>query len=172
VDVPVSTLEGITADRKALLAAWGRRLFLLLVFLLVVAGLCGFLGVRDATASASGGGYGLSLHYPRIARAGLDVPWEATVTHEGGFSGPIVLEVTGDYFEIFESQGVSPEPSKETQDGTWWRLTFDPPAGDTFVLTFDIYVQPASQIGRGGTLRVLDGGVPAASLDFHTFLLP
>jgi hypothetical protein len=172
VDAPHSTLIGITDGVKDRIAAWGRRGFLVLVLLFVIAGLSGFLGMRTATGSVDRGGYHLSLTYPRIARAGLDVPWQVTVTHPGGFDGPIVLEATGSYFDIFESQGITPQPSKETQDGSWWRMTFDKPPGDTLVVSFDIYVQPASQIGRSGTVRVLDHGSPAASIDFRTSLLP
>ena len=172
MDVPNSTLDGVAGETRARLAAWGRRGFLIAVLLLVVAGLCGYLGMKTATTSASGGGYHLQLRYAHIARAGLDVPWELTVTRRGGFDGPVVVEATESYFDIFESQGVSPEPSKETQDGRWWRMTFDKPPGDTLVVDFDIYVQPASQQGRSGTARVLDHGTPAASVDFRTRLVP
>jgi len=169
---PGSTLADVTARTPHDLAVWTRRAFLLVVLLFVIAGLAGLLGVRAATTSAAADGYDLSLQYPRVARAGLDVPWQVTLTHQGGFHGPVVLEVTGDYFDIFESQGISPEPSQETEDGTWWRLTFDPPPGDTLVVSLDVYVQPSSQRGRGGTLRVLDHGTPTASVDFTTSLLP
>lgn len=172
VDVPESTLDGIAGHTRTRLAAWLRRGFLVLLLLAVIAALCGLLGVRKATATASGGGYTISVEYARIARAGLDVPWQVTVRHPGGFNGPVVLQTSSAYFEIFESQGVTPQPSQETQDGTWWQMTFDPPSGDTLVVSFDIYVQPASQRGRSGTVRVLDHGQPAASVDFTTSLLP
>lgn len=171
-EAPDSSLDDVTAGTRHRLAAWSRRVFLLVIFGFVVAGLCGVLGVRAATTSASADGYRLSLHYPRIARAGLDVPWQVTVTHPGGFSGPVVVEASGAYFDIFESQGISPEPSQETRDGTWWRLSFDPPSGDTLVISLDVYVQPSSQRGRSGTVRVLDKGSIAASVDFKTSLLP
>lgn len=172
VKVPHSTLDGVAGQARERLAAWGRRGFLLAVLLVVIAGLLGFLGMKKGTASASGGGYDLQLTYPRIARAGLDVPWELTITRKGGFDGPVVVEVTGAYFDIFESQGISPEPSKETSDGDWDQMTFDKPKGDTLSIDLDIYVQPSSQQGRSGTARVLDHGTPAASVDFRTRLVP
>lgn len=172
MEIPNSTLDGIASEARARLAAWGRRGFVLVLLLIVIAGLCGFLGMQKRTASASGGGYHLELTYPHIARSGLDVPWQLTITHPGGFDGPVVVEATASYFDIFESQGISPEPSKETRDGQWWQMTFDKPQGDTLVVAFDIYVQPASQIGRSGTARVLDHGSPAASIDFTTRLVP
>ena len=138
----------------------------------MVAALLGYLGMKTGTVSASSGGYSLKLQYARIARAGLDVPWQLTITRPGGFDGPVTVEVTGAYFDIFESQGISPEPSDETSDGQWDQMTFDKPVGDTLTIDFDIYIQPASQIGRSGTARVLDHGRPAASVDFKTRLVP
>jgi hypothetical protein len=172
VKVPHSTIDGIASEARARAAAWGRRGFLLAVLLVLIAALLGYLGMKKGTVSAAGGGYQLQLVYPRIARAGLDVPWELTITHPGGFDGPVVVEVTGAYFDIFESQGTTPEPTDETTDGDWDRMTFAKPVGDTLTVDLDIYVQPASQIGRSGTARVVDHGAPAASLDFHTWLLP
>lgn len=170
--VPHSTIDRVSSDARERLAAWGRRAFLTAVLLFVIAGLLGYLGMKTGTTSASGGGYHLQLKYARIARAGLDVPWELTVTHPGGFDGPVNVEVTGAYFDIFESQGISPEPSDETTNGDWDRMTFSKPEGDTLTIDLDIYVQPASQMGRSGTARVLDHGIPAASVDFRTRLVP
>jgi hypothetical protein len=171
VQVPGSTLHDVTGPSSRL-AVWGRRLFLLLILAIVVAGLSGLLGVRDGTVSSSGAGYSISLNYPRIARAGLDVPWQVTVTHPGGFDGPVTLAVTGDYFDIFEAQGITPQPSDETQDDSTYYLTFTKPPGDTLVVAWDIYVQPSSQRGRGGTLSVVEDGQPVASVNFTTRLLP
>lgn len=171
--VPSSTLEGVSTEKKERRATWGRRGFLGLMLVFVLLGVFGLLGMQEDTVSASSGGYQLELRYAGIARAGQDVPWELTVTHEGGFDGPITIEVTSAYFDMFESQGITPEPSKETAGDTWDRMTFDPPPGDTLVVGLDIYVQPASQQGRSGSARVLDAaGNPAASVDFRTRLLP
>lgn len=172
VQVPYSTLDGVTTQARTRRAAWGRRGFLIVVLLVVLAGLCGYLGMKTRTTTASGGGYRLSLTYAGIARAGLDVPWSLTITHPGGFDGPVVVETTSSYSDIFESQGISPEPTQETTDGDWDRMTFAQPKGDTLTIDLDVYIQPASQQGRSGTARVLDHGAPAASVDFHTRLVP
>lgn len=172
VDVPNSTIDGVASEPRARLAAWGRRGFLLVILLVVIAALCGYLGMRTGTVAASSGGYRLQLDYAQIARPGMDVPWQLTITRTGGFDGPVVVEATNAYFDMFESQGITPEPSKETADGTWWRMTFDEPPGDTLVIDLDIYVQPFSQVGHSGTARVLDQGRPVASVDFRTRLVP
>lgn len=169
--MPRSSLANTTLGNSRA-AVWGRRLFLTLILLLVIAGATGLLGVRSATRSASGGGYSLSLQYARIARPGLDVPWQLTVTHPGGFSGPITLAMTAAYFDIFESQGVSPQPTSETSSDQTLYLTFSKPPGDVLQVSYDIYVQPASQRGRSGSVSVLDHGVPAATVSFSTTLMP
>jgi hypothetical protein len=172
VDVPTSTLEGIETRDQGRLSVWGRRGILGLLLAFVLAGLGGFLGVRTATETDRAGGYELSLHHATTARAGLDVPWEVTVTHEGGFEKVIRLAVTGDYFDIFETQGFTPDPSDATRDGQTLYLTFAAPPGDTFVVAYDAYIQPSSQLGRDGTVSVLEDGLPVASVDFDTTLLP
>jgi hypothetical protein len=140
--------------------------------LAVFADLFSLLGVRTSTLTAQRDGYSLTLHYPSVARAGLDTPWQVTVTHRGGFGKQVTLAVTGSYFNIFETQGFHPEPSDETRDGETLYLTFTAPPGDTFVVDFDAYIQPASQQGRSATLAVVDGGTPVVSVAYRTRLMP
>ena len=155
-------------------ATWVRRSTLGVLALLVLAALAGLLGVHTSTASASANGWDLSLRYPRVARAGLDVTWQATVRHPGGLGKNVTLAITGDYFNIYETQGFHPEPAEETRDGSTLYLTFTAPPGDTFVVDFDTYVQPASQAGGSGTLSVVDDVTftPLTSVRFSTDLSP
>ena len=155
-------------------AAWGRRSALAVLTLVVLAALTGLLGVHTSTASVSAHGWDLTLRYPRVARAGLDVTWQATVTRPGGLGKNVTLAITGDYFNIFETQGFHPQPADETRDATTLYLTFTAPPGDTFVVDFDTYVQPASQAGSAGTLSVVDNATfaPLTSVHFSTHLAP
>jgi hypothetical protein len=153
-------------------ALWLRRAMLGAMALVVAADLLSLLGVRTSSATAEHDGYTVTLHYPSVARAGLDTPWQVTVTHPGGFGKQLTLAVTGSYFNIFETQGFHPNPSDETRDGTTLYLTFAGPPGDTFVVDFDAYIQPASQQGRSATLTVIDGGTARVSVDYHTRLMP
>jgi hypothetical protein len=172
VDVPRSTLAGIETRAEGRWAIWSRRGFLVLLLAFVLAGLSGLLGVRTTTAESSAGGYDLSFRYATSARAGLDVPWEVTLVHAGGFGHDVRLAVTGDYFDVFETQGFTPEPSDATRDADTLYLTFAAPPGDTLRVSYDAYIQPSSQLGRDGTLSVLEDGSPVASVDFSTRLLP
>lgn len=153
-------------------ALWGRRLGIGILALVVAVDLAGGLGVHTVTRTATGAGYRLTLSYPGIARPGLDVRWRVTVEHPGGFGAPITLALTGDYLRIFETQGFHPEPSAETRDGTDLLMRFDPPPGDTFVLDYDAYIQPASERGADGRLALRVHGEPVAAVDFGTFLWP
>lgn len=145
---------------------------MLLMALIVLAGASGWLGVRAATAHSAGFGYDMTLVYPRIARPGLDVPWNLRLTHPGGFKGQITVAISANYFDIFEYQDFHPESSGETSDAKFVYLTFTPPKGDVFTLSFDTYVQPASQIGRDAETKVIIGGVTVADAHYSTWLVP
>jgi hypothetical protein len=172
------------------------RLLVGLLTVIVVAGAAGLFGVRSTEASASGGGWTVSVTYASVARAGLDVPWKVNVRREGGFTGPVTLAVTADYFDIYEEQGLDPAPASETADGERLYWTFDPPpagtrpgnsggpsgsvggpgllpaSGDELAIDFDAYIQPSSQLGASGEVTVLDGGNEVVSVPFRTWLVP
>lgn len=170
-----STVEGLEGHGEGTAALWARRGFLALLTLALAAALLGELGDRTerTTATSADGRWTLSLLHASVARAGLDVPWEVTVTREGGFDGPVVLGVTGTYLDLYETQGFRPEPSASYRDGSTLFLEFDPPpSGDTMVVAYDAYVQPASRQGSSGTLAVRSGDAVLVSLDFGTALLP
>jgi hypothetical protein len=173
VETPTSTLAGVDSDPQSSAALWGRRGFLLALLALVIAGLLGVLGVHAVTRGTDELGWRVSLTYAGTARPGLDVPWEVTVTHPGGFGKSLTLAITGSYFDIFETQGFHPTPSDETRDGNTLYLTFaPPPSGDTFVVAYDAYIQPASQSGSGGTVAVVSGGRKLAAVPFTTHVWP
>ena len=173
VRMPDSTLTGFESRRQERVAAWGRRAVLAVLAVVVLAGLSGVLGVRTTTGSDTGGGFALSVDHASVARAGLDVPWQVTVVSAGGFEKTVTLAVTGDYFDMYETQGFTPEPSASVRDGETLYLTFDAPEGDTFTVDYDAYIQPSSQRGESGTVSVVDPDLrPLASVDIDMFLLP
>src|SRR3954453_3010996 len=168
----MQTIENLETRAQGAAAIWSRRGFLVLLLVFVLAGAAGLLGVRTATDSAAGDGWTLELDHATTARAGLDVPWQVPVTPPGGFGKDLTLAVTGDYFDIFETQGFHPDPSDSTRNGDTLYLTFAAPPGDTFVVAYDAYIQPASQVGRGGSVSVMTDGRRVATVDFETTLLP
>lgn len=173
MQLPESTIDDEQSSRQTRTSVVVRRVVLSFFLLLVLAGAVGLLGVHTTTASSSEDGWTLELEYAQVARGGLDVPWEATVTRKGGFDGPITLALDGAYLDIYETQAFHPEPSASMRDGSTLFLEFDPPlAGETFVVAYDAYIQPGSQRGSTATLAVLDDEVLVAPLEFSTRLLP
>jgi hypothetical protein len=168
-----STLGPIRSMRLAKRARSGRRVAIALLWLIVVAGAVGLLGVHSRTVSATGGGLRASLTYAGIARAGWDVPWRLAVTKDGGFGdGTITVAVSRSFFDIYETQGFHPAPDGETSDDRYVYLEFAPPPGDTLVVDYDAYIQPTAQVGRRSDLKVITDGEERLSLDWHTFLFP
>jgi len=151
-----------------------RRATLVVLAIIVAVGASGWLGVHAETVSANGAsGYRLTLTYPRVARSGLDIPWELRLTHPGGFANDITVAISANYYDIFEFQGMHPQPSDETSDGRFVYLTFSPPkTGDVFTTSLDTYVQPSSQIGRHATTKVIIQNVTVAQVSYSTLLVP
>ena len=149
-----------------------RRVTITGLALLVLCGALGVFGVRTRTVSTTGDGYDLSVTYAAVSRAGLDTPWQVTVRRPGGFDGPITLATTAAYFEMFETQGLTPAPDSETASGRYRYQTFLPPPGDTFTLSYDAYVQPASQLGHPGETVLIVDGRERARVSYRTRLVP
>jgi hypothetical protein len=168
-----SALVDVRAPGPRPRKAWGRRAVVAVLLLVVVAGATGWLGVHTSTVRASGGGYGLAVDYPRVARAGWDTPWTVTVTASGPFPEEITLAVTADWFDLFESQGLSPEPSEEYSDGTMeYFVLSTPPEARTMTFDFDAYVQPTAQLGAPADVWLIIDGQRVATLDYRTWLVP
>lgn len=155
-------------------ARFGRRIFVAALGLFLLLGALGFYGVRSKTAQASGGGYELSVTYARISRPGLATPWAFEVRRAGGFPDGLTVSVTSGYFDVFDENGLGPEPAEETVDGerTIWR--FRPTRSETLSVSFDARIEPGVQLSTAkGHLAVLGpNGQPAVSVAFKTFVMP
>jgi hypothetical protein len=171
-----STTRGVRTSKRNRPGVAGRRIALSLMALAVLVGATGFLGVKARTLRSSAFGYTMTLTYPQIARPGLDIPWRLTLHHAGGFDQKqnITVAVSNRYWDIFEFQGLHPEPSDETADSDFVYLTFEPPppGSDAFSVSLDTYVQPASQIGRHAVTAVIIGGQRVTQVSYTTWLVP
>jgi hypothetical protein len=138
----------------------------------VVLALTGLLGVKSATTSARlADGTEVEVHYARVSRPGLATPWAVTVHRPGGFDGPITVRSTSAYFDLFDENGLDPDPAASTQDGEMVIWQFDPPPGETFRLSFDARIEPGVQWGRSATTQVEHDG-EVASLTYRTWVMP
>jgi hypothetical protein len=175
--VPVdadSTLERLRhPDDQATHGLWARRVAVTLLCLVLIAAGSGWMGVHSSSVSATANGYTLQVEYARVARAGLDVPFTLRVTADQPIKHEIVIGISADYFRMFETQGFFPDPTDATTDAGTVYLTFSPPPdGNTMVIDYDAYIQPAAQIGKGAEISVIIGGVHRVSVTISTTLLP
>ena len=151
---------------------WPRRIGLAVLLLVVIAGALGVFGVHSRTNEVEANGYSLKVTYPQVARAGLDVPFHVAVHHAGGFDGPITIQISTDYFHLFETQGFFPDATSMANNGRFVSFVFDKPKSDNFRLEYDAYIQPAAQVGKSATVRLVMHGVIVASTSLHTWLVP
>jgi|SRR5690625_3251940 len=149
-----------------------RRLGLAMLILVLVLGAAGLLGDQDRTEGATEGDYTLSLEYPQSSRAGLDVPWQLTITSATGFGDEVVVRVSSEYFASFQYHGMSPEPVTQSSDGTYTYWTFAPPPGQQLVIEVNHTVKPSSWLPTDGQVAILIDGRPVAPIDFTTLVFP
>jgi hypothetical protein len=167
-----STLADVREPETARRTRRGRWVALFIVALVVIVGAVGLLGVHAGTVTTSSNGYRLTVVYPHVARAGQDVPWRATVFHKGGFQGDVTIAVSSHYFDIFDTQAWHPEPDMETATPNFYYLSFSAPPGDTLEVSYDTYIQPASQIGRRADVVVIVDNKEVARTSYRTWLVP
>ena len=131
------------------------------------------IGVDSATVSAEGDGVVLEVTYGEVSRPALATPFDIEVVRAGGFDEPVRIAVDQEYFRMWDENGLVPAPSAEgVLDGqVVWE--FDPPPGDTLLVTYDARIEPAAQEGRSGSVAVLDDDdTVLARVEFTTRLLP
>jgi hypothetical protein len=140
--------------------------------LFVGLGMAGLFGSRTDTASASGGGYTLTVVYPRVTRPGLPDRWIYTVRHPGGFDGPIVISTTMVYLNLFDLTGIQPDASSQTSNGTDLVWTFDPPGGEVFSVEFDAATETSTHEVPPAIAAVVVDGRPVVQVQFRTVVIP
>lgn len=114
------------------------------------------LGVDSQTVRGSASGLDLAVTYGEVSRPALATPFDIEVHKEGGFDGPVKVAVDQEYLRMWDENGLVPAPSAETVMGPWVVWEFDPPTGDTLLVSYDARIEPAAQEGRAGAVAVLD----------------
>jgi len=167
-----STLTSVEPDPTAGRRRLMRSITLGLFTLFVLFGLTGGLGVRTAHKTATGDdGLLVELSYPRVTRPALAVLFEVEVSRPSGFTGQIEVDISSSYLATFDENGTSPEPVEDTDDGEVTTWMFDPPPGDTLVLSLDTRVEPGVQWRRKGEVTVRADGAEA-TVTFTTWISP
>ena len=164
-----STLSDVR--REPHVGRWWRRGGLALLLLIVVVGATGWLGVHSRTTIRRAGGYTLRVTYPQVARAGLDTPFRVHVDYPSAPKS-ITIAISSDYFRMFETQGFYPNPDSQKNDGRFVQFQYNGPPSDGMELEYDAYVQPAAQLGKSATIKVIVNGVVVVQTKIRTWLLP
>lgn len=151
-----------------------RRIFFCLLTAFLALGLLDVFGTRTMETSATGGGWELSVTYPRVTRPGLSARVSIEIRRPGGFDVPVVLAVESSYFDAFDESSVEPEPVESTSDSSRSLWTFAAPTtGDTLVVDVNGRIQPGFQLRHvSGRASVLVADHPAVSARWKTFLTP
>ena len=146
---------------------------LMFAVVLDTSGSVAILGVDGSTVDASSSGVDLTVTYAEVSRPALATPFDIEVHRAGGFDEPVRVAVDQEYLRMWDENGLVPAPSAETVMGPWVVWEFDPPIGDTLLVTYDARIEPAAQEGRSGRVAVLDGDDAAiVQVDFTTRVLP
>lgn len=168
-----STLPEIRQPAEIRRARNWRRVGLSVLVLFVLGGAAGFYGTRTGTVSATGGGYTVEVTYPQVSRPGHAVRYEVQVTRPGGFSGPIHMRFSSDYFNLFDENSFGPDADSMTSTAAYDIYSFSPPPGDVFTVSSDTRVEPARQRGEKGEVSVLDdNGRPVVTVRYRTRIFP
>lgn len=129
-------------------------------------------GVGDGHVRAAGHGFELEVRYPSVTRPAVASPFDVEVTNPDGFDAEIELAINRDFLEIWDVNGLFPEPSEQRSEGDLIIWTFDPPDGDVFRFFYEARIEPARQSGTDGVVQLLDGGDVLLSVGWHTRVLP
>ena len=168
-----STLSDVRAAHRGPRPLIWRRTGSILLVLFVLAGLFGLLGDRTGVVEgAAADGHHLRLEYAVTSRPGMDVPFQIRLTRAEGLDSEVTLALTGDYLDMYETQGWYPEPTEQTRDGEWLYLTFATEGQPVMVIDFNAYIQPNALLPRSGELALVVDGEPVDPLSFRTFLFP
>jgi hypothetical protein len=174
-----STVPAVVLDAESLggrgarAVTWGRRVYVAALAGFILLGLLDVFGSRTGTAVASAQGYRLVLAYPATTRGGLPVEWRLSITHAGGFAGPVRVGVTLDWFNSFDFNNVSPTPVETSNDGGLLIWTFPRPRGDTLNVLLDARTQPGLRTGTPATASLLAAdGSPIVAVRYTTGVMP
>ncbi len=151
-----------------------RRAGVVVLALFVLAGAVGLLGTHTSTETETGGGYELTVTYPRISRPGHAVRVQVQVRRDGGFGQePVRLRYRTEWFEMFDENAFTPQPDAETAGVGYTEDEFLPPRGEVFVMTVDTRIEPARNRGESGWFSVLgDDGRPVVTASVDTWIWP
>lgn len=139
--------------------------------LFVLAALTQQLGMRTDTVQGSSGDLAVTIRYADRARGALASAFSIDIERPGGFDGQIEVRTTQSYLEIFDDNGLEPDPESTTTEGGYVIWTFDPPPGDTLNIVLDVRIEPGV-FGRERGTTIVSAGDEVVTLDYTTWVAP
>jgi len=171
VSTPTAPPDPDLADLRR--ARLGRRLFMVALTVFLALGVLNVYGVRTREVSATAGDDRLTVRYASVSRPGLASPWSVELRRAGGFrSDTVTLSADAAYFDIFDENGVEPDPVESRNDGDRIVWTFLAPVGDTLTFSLDARIEPAVQLKRARGNVSVPGTEQPLSVGFSTFVMP
>jgi hypothetical protein len=135
----------------------------------------GEFGVRTAERQRDGGRFDLEVAYASRTRPGLATPWSVTLaTNDGDPIGrSVVIATSSTYFEMFDENGLDPEPDTSWADDerVYWQFQ-PPPDATTLVVSFDARLEPGVQNGSSGATSLVIDDRDAITVRYRTEVLP
>jgi hypothetical protein len=149
-----------------------RRILIASLVLFVAVGLSSLLGSKTDAVTASASGVTLTVTYPSITRPGLPIRWEIEVSRPGGFDGPVELHTTFDYLHLFDISNLEPDARSSTSSTNDIVYTFDPPAGNTFIVSMDGNTEPGIHEVPRATTSLVSNGQTIVAVSYYTLVVP
>jgi len=156
-----STLSDVVDSDYDKAGRLGRRVFLTLVALFVLAALSNVFGMETTSTSVTPG-HELTVTAPRTSRAGMDAKITFTLRTAEKISGPVTVKIDQDYLDTFSTYSISPAPDGESSDGSMLVLDYDAPQENAFRLDIDGTVSEDSVLLASGNAHAyIDGKLVA-----------
>lgn len=143
-----------------------------MIVAVIALALSGVLGQRTDTVSVAGNGYRLDVTYPSVARPGLDIRWKIAVTNPNGFGDKLTIGLSQDTFDLFDFNGISPDPDSVTSTGDLLIYEWDRRPGTRFLISIDAYIEYGEHFGRTATAAVLVDDRPVLTARYKIRMVP
>jgi hypothetical protein len=171
-DEDTSTTSDLPGGDQTRQGGWARRAAVACLAAFVVVGAFGVFGQRTSITSAERNGYRLTVTYPSVVRPGLDVRFNVTVEHAGALGKSVTLAFSRRYFDLFDFQGIRPDPEAATSNISQIQWTWQAMASDTLVVDLDMIAEGGEHFGKEGLTSLIVGGRPVVTVRYHTRWVP
>lgn len=159
--------------RSAAADRWTHRAMMAVLWLVILAGAFGWLGVSTGETSASASGLDVTVAHATVARPGLATPFSVRVVRSGGLPDQITVTLPADYLALFDTNGLEPTPSASHVDADRVIWTFEPPDGaEVLTVTYDARLQPSLRLGRRAATVTVTAGGTTVRVPISTWVLP